>query len=630
MLNECDQHLLFPSDIEGRLFSRARSYEKKFEGEIEPSHVCALSDTSRKAGVSCGSESVKTDIHGTILYNIYILQFHLSFTACLLDSSNMVSSRNSEVTNYSTQIGNIASRGRLSPFKKSDKVCKVVDNVTNDAREHFIPSKTVIPISKFGKVTGSKKGESFVEAKNARIELVNRDPSIQENRLRLPVCSMEQEIVEAISSNDVVIICGETGSGKSTQVPQFLYEYGLCSSGLIGITQPRRVAVTSTANRVAQEMGCPLGDCSQHLVTNLVGYQVRHDASTLNSDMKIKFMTDGILLKEISSDILLKKYSVIILDEAHERNINTDVLLGMLSRTIPLRKRKHEEELAQWLKIPEIERKGYQAPMNPLHLVIMSATLRVNDFLNERLFSATPPVIKVESRQHAVKIHFAKRTVTDDYLDYAFEKVCSIHKKLPPGGILLFLTGKQEIVCMCHRLLKELNGNDYCSEEWDDTEQEELEGGLLTTNDKESIADSFFLNPPVSSLVNDTISPRETQKKGVSTPVREERQDDDKSATRETLLREATGSHNSHHSKENVVQRSDSNTQGAVVVLPLYALLPPDRQKMVFKEPPNGCRLIVVATNVAETSITIPGTLQLNFVLSCTIVYGYTWMSLAI
>ena len=202
---------------------------------------------------------------------------------------------------------------------------------------------------------------------------LNRDSKIQAARLNLPVCGMEQEIVEAITLNDVVILCGETGSGKSTQVPQFLFEAGYGNYGMIGITQPRRVAATSTAERVGVEMGEPINagfygkeknaDVSKkqrknkrqkdEIVQlkveeegekeeeeeeekvkqgNIVGYQIRFDASTVGERTKIKFMTDGILLREVTSDLLLRQYSIILLDEAHERNVNTDILLGMISR----------------------------------------------------------------------------------------------------------------------------------------------------------------------------------------------------------------------------------------------------------------------------------------------------------
>eukprot|EP00606_Chrysophyceae_sp_TOSAG23-5_P000553 GSChrysophyteH2.ASY1.ANO1.112.1 assembled CDS len=231
---------------------------------------------------------------------------------------------------------------------------------------------------------------------NLRRIPVKRSHEIQQQRLNLPVCGMEQEIVEAIvedtsgkvvgsNGTDVVILCGETGSGKSTQVPQFLYEYGLTEHGMVGITQPRRVATTSTAERVANEMG--YGSLQKEEVPGLVGYQIRHDSASVSANTKIKFMTDGILLQEMMSDFLLRAYSVIILDEAHERNINTDVLLGLLSRCLPVRR-------------AQAARHTYAVPIRPLKLVIMSATLRVSDFMNPRLFPSPPPIIRVEARQY--------------------------------------------------------------------------------------------------------------------------------------------------------------------------------------------------------------------------------------
>lgn len=200
--------------------------------------------------------------------------------------------------------------------------------------------------------TSSSKDVSTQRSKN-RVA-VSRTEDIIASRMMLPVLSEEQSIVETILLNPVVVICGETGSGKTTQIPQFLFEAGFgspgtgtlpflvstspenqtCSTiyfvdnpGMIGITQPRRVAAMSMASRVASELSLP---------PSRVSYQIRYDA-TVSPATSIKFMTDGVLLRELSADFLLSKYSVIIVDEAHERSINTDILIGVLSRVLKLR-----------------------------------------------------------------------------------------------------------------------------------------------------------------------------------------------------------------------------------------------------------------------------------------------------
>src|SRR3989338_4094187 len=197
---------------------------------------------------------------------------------------------------------------------------------------------------------------------------------------------------------------------------------------MIGVTQPRRVAAISVATRVNEEMNCKFGE--------EVAYQVRYDLNVSDS-ARIKFMTDGVLLKEVQADFVLKKYSVIVLDEAHERNINTDILIGLLSRIVLIR-----QELST--------APGTQLP--PLKLVIMSATLRVQDFTsNQRLFATPPPVLEIPARQFPVVVHFSKLT-PPDHVDAAFRKALNVHKKLPPGGILVFLTGQDEIEHMVDML----------------------------------------------------------------------------------------------------------------------------------------------------------------------------------
>lgn len=187
---------------------------------------------------------------------------------------------------------------------------------------------------------------------------VKRPPDVEEARILLPIVTEEQPIMEAVLLNPVVIVCGETGSGKTTQVPQFLYEAGFGTPesgmwfllltyllksfdfaigkdnpGMIGITQPRRVAAISMATRVAHELS---------LTSSRVSYQIRYDA-TVSPATSIKFMTDGVLLRELVTDFLLTKYSVIIIDEAHERSINTDILIGVLSRVSKLRETMWKE-----------------------------------------------------------------------------------------------------------------------------------------------------------------------------------------------------------------------------------------------------------------------------------------------
>lgn len=198
--------------------------------------------------------------------------------------------------------------------------------------------------------------ECFEHATHSKAVTVARPPDVEEARLLLPIVTEEQPIMEAVLLHHVVVICGETGSGKTTQVPQFLYEagYGNPTSGsffpydlhgvhpeptfsdnpgMIGVTQPRRVAAMSMANRVAHELS---------LTSSRVSYQIRYDA-TVSPSTSIKFMTDGVLLRELATDFLLNKYSVIVIDEAHERSMNTDILIGVLSRVLKLREQLWKE-----------------------------------------------------------------------------------------------------------------------------------------------------------------------------------------------------------------------------------------------------------------------------------------------
>lgn len=294
--------------------------------------------------------------------------------------------------------------------------------------EMAIPSGSLLDVP----AAEQKKSPS---QKRKPVVTVERSEELQAKRIELPILAEEDTIMEAIRLHSVVVLCGETGSGKTTQVPQFLYEAGFGTPGsdnpgMIGITQPRRVAAMSMATRVGQELSLP---------TSRVSYQIRYDATT-SSTTSIKFMTDGVLLRELASDFLLTKYSVLIVDEAHERSVNTDVLIGTLSRVVKLREQMWRDG-----------KKG----IKPLRLVIMSATLRVTDFTeNASLFKTPPPLINVAARQHPVTMHFNRKT-RPDYLGEAYKKVSKIHARLPPGGVLVFLTGQNEISTLCKRLEKQ-------------------------------------------------------------------------------------------------------------------------------------------------------------------------------
>uniref|UniRef100_A0A6U0U7B8 RNA helicase n=1 Tax=Eucampia antarctica TaxID=49252 RepID=A0A6U0U7B8_9STRA len=399
---------------------------------------------------------------------------------------------------------------------------------------------------------------------------------------------MEFEIIDAIKSNDVTIICSETGSGKSTQIPQFLYESGITlgnakneveDDGLvIGVTQPRRVAAVSTAKRVCYEMGHSSDNGqsirNQHGNGNLVAYQTRYESAGLGSKTRVKFMTDGILLSEIKSDLLLRKYSAIVLDEAHERNLNTDVLLGLLSASLPLRRKAAAE-----------------GSLPPLKLIIMSATLRVEDFTgNDKLFPGNPPVVvKVSGRTYPVTIHHSKLTELDNYETVAYQKVCKIHRKLPQGGILVFMTGKQEIIRMVNRLRKALTkkGTDENSRFTDTKDIQISENSLDDLSNSNAV---ILRDMDDEEADGDLFGKNDDQDDFDDVGI----EDDDVDKTSLNLERQNGGC-------------LDTNSSLNVIILPLYSLMSAQEQAKVFAPLSEGTRLIVVATNIAETSITIPG-----------------------
>lgn len=290
----------------------------------------------------------------------------------------------------------------------------------------------------------------------------------------LPIYAKRTEIIDTILQNQVSIILGETGSGKSTQITQYILESSISSSGKVICTQPRKVAAMSLAQRVASELKSNVGD--------LVGYQVGMKSKLCNHT-KVLYMTDHMLLNECLKDPSLMNYSCIVIDEAHERSVYTDLLLGMIKKCLPQR--------------PE------------LRVVVTSATIDPEVFV--RYFGGPDicPVLKVSGRMFPVEIEWLKISygpeVADEYEIKAIEKAAEIHKSEPPGDILVFLTSQVEI--------------EQCAEKL------------------------------------------------------------------ETLLR----------------GKKDH------WILPLHGKLQTDEQNLVFKCASKGRRKIVLATNVAETSVTIPG-----------------------
>ncbi|TDL22216.1 P-loop containing nucleoside triphosphate hydrolase protein [Rickenella mellea] len=425
-------------------------------------------------------------------------------------------------------------------------------------------------------VTTNGSVDGHASGKRKQFVAVHRSPEVQEARLMLPIISEEQPIVETVLLNPVVIICGETGSGKTTQVPQFLYEAGFGSPGsdnpgMIGITQPRRVAAMSMAGRVATELS---------LTSLTVSYQIRYDA-TVSPSTAIKFMTDGVLLRELATDFLLNKYSVIIIDEAHERSVNTDILIGVLSRVLKLRE--------------DMWRDGKEN-IKPLRLIIMSATLRVSDFAENRsLFHIPPPIINVSSRQHPVTIHFNRRT-SSDYVTEAIKKASKIHSRLPPGGILIFMTGQNEITGVCRKL--EARFGQKAIDAKRKRRMKKTEGFNVRNNASQFDDETTTIVPTQADVEVEEIELGHQGQDELALDV------DDVMGE---LDAEALDSEEEDAAMDAELGIFSDECDVPMHILPLYSLLPSDKQIQVFRSPPDGTRLVVVATNVAETSLTIPG-----------------------
>ncbi|CAB9514499.1 splicing factor ATP-dependent RNA helicase-like protein cdc28 [Seminavis robusta] len=325
--------------------------------------------------------------------------------------------------------------------------------------------------------SASRRRTSTKEKEEAKPEAPQSTPQETEHqkilagRKRLPVYPYREELLAAVKDHRVLILVGETGSGKTTQIPQFLHEVGYSKLGKIGCTQPRRVAAMSVAARVAQEMNVTLG--------HEVGYAIRFETCTSPKTI-IQYMTDGMLLREILTEPDLSGYSCIVIDEAHERTLSTDILLTLLKDIVRYR--------------------------SDLKLIVSSATLDAEKFST---FFDNASIFMIPGRMFPVDIYYTKAPESD-YVDASVVTVLQIHVSQPlDGDVLVFLTGQEEI---------------------------EAAGEILTMR---------------------------TRNLGSRIPE--------------------------------------------LIICPIYANLPSEQQAKIFEKTPKGSRKVVLATNIAETSLTIDG-----------------------
>lgn len=272
--------------------------------------------------------------------------------------------------------------------------------------------------------TDHKFAEHMKGSNEASSEFAKRK-SISEQRRYLPAFAVRQELLNVIRENNVVIIVGETGSGKTTQLTQYLHEEGYSKYGMIGCTQPRRVAAMSVAKRVSDEMDRALGE--------EVGYAIRFEDCTSEKTV-IKYMTDGILLRESLREPDLDHYSAVIMDEAHERSLSTDVLFGLLREIVA---RRHD-----------------------LKLIVTSATMDSGKF---SMFFGNVPTFTIPGRTFPVEVLFSKNPV-EDYVDAAVKQALQIHLQPPSGDILIFMPGQEDIEVTCEVLAERLGEIDNAPE----------------------------------------------------------------------------------------------------------------------------------------------------------------------
>lgn len=279
------------------------------------------------------------------------------------------------------------------------------------------------------------------KSQNVPPHLLRKRDELLPARKALPIWPQADVIKSALRKNNILVLTGETGSGKSTQVPQFLVNEPWCKK-CIAITQPRRVAAISLARRVAEEMGSFMGSQSP---AAKVGYSVRFDNAT-GPNTKIKFLTEGMLLQEMLRDPVMSQYSAVVVDEVHERSVNVDLILGFLQSLVA-----------------GVANEGSSTREHPLKVVVMSATADVESLV--KFFEdGQPPAGQdhsdgkpaeqsmsrvstcfVEGRQYPVKTIYLPQP-TQDWVESALKIIFQIHYKEPlPGDILVFLTGQDTI-----------------------------------------------------------------------------------------------------------------------------------------------------------------------------------------
>ncbi|KAF5274963.1 hypothetical protein FQR65_LT04306 [Abscondita terminalis] len=430
--------------------------------------------------------------------------------------------------------------GLITKFQIKRKPSPVIFNSKNGLPE---PKRMSLPnVQPFDKNKNNNKTKSKL--------------TIQEQRQKLPIYENRNKLLELIRRHSTLIILGETGSGKTTQIPQYIYSARLQNNGKIAITQPRRVAAISVAMRVAQEIGDGL------VVGETVGYTVRFEDVT-TPRTKIKYLTDGMLLREAMVDNLLMEYTVIILDEAHERTIHTDVLFGIVKQA----QKSREEQKLRRLKI-----------------LVMSATMDVDHFSE---YFNNCQAVYLEGRTYPVNVYY---TITphEDYQTACVATFFKIHKQAPSEVLLILITDFSLV--------------GYSVD--------------LTISTSHLVHFDAVYEAQTSSNFSKKVNPREKFKEKTS------RKNSRKNIHRIKIEKKPrrsvyvmfhdvliflTGQEEIEAVAQQIRVLSKDVEGPSVKVCPLYASQPTTQQMTVFQPAPVNTRKVIIGTNVAETSITISG-----------------------